>query len=95
MKSKITLSNIQSFFSAYKNLFLTQLGNKPEWFKEQVAYRMELCKNDCMIKRECLYCGCKVPEKLFSNKSCNNGKRFPDIMNENEWLKFKEKHEIK
>ncbi len=70
-------------------------GNKPEWYQEQIAYRMLQCKNDCMITKKCKYCGCAVPGKLFVDKSCNKGERFPDIMNEVEWIKYKEENGIR
>lgn len=95
MKKKVTLANIKSFLEGYKNMFLLKLGTKPDWFKEQVAYRMSVCSNDCMIKRECKYCGCDVPAKMLVEKSCNNGERFPDIMNEQDWIKYKEDNGIK
>ena len=38
---------------------------------------------------KCRFCGCKVPGKLYSTKSCNSGKLFPDMMNEAEWNGYK------
>lgn len=89
MRKEITLTNIKSFLEGYKNMFLLQLGSKPDYFKEQVAYRMSVCANDCMIKKQCKYCGCAVPAKMMVEKSCNGGQRFPDIMNEEQWNQFK------
>lgn len=94
MKKQITLNNIKSFLEGYKNMFLLQLGTKPDWFKEQVAYRMSACANDCMIKRECIKCGCSIPAKMMIEQSCNN-ERFPDIMNEQEWINFKKLNGIR
>lgn len=90
---KITLNNIQSFLEGYKNMFLLQLGTKPIWFKEQVAYRMSICANDCMITKKCIKCGCSVPGKLMTEQSCNTD-RFPNIMNEEDWIKFKKDNKI-
>ena len=72
---------------------LKMLGDKlnllPIYEKEQVLYRSEICKNDCMKKGKCIYCGCSVPGKLYVKKSCNKGKRFPDMMSVEDWNKFK------
>lgn len=42
----------------------------------------------------CVNCGCEVPGKLYVNKSCNGGYRFPDLMEKDEWDKFKIKNNI-
>lgn len=73
---------------------LKLLGDKfdllSEHQKEQVLYRLEICKNDCLVEKKCLYCGCSFPGKLYVKKSCNNNERFPDMMNSIEWDKYKE-----
>jgi hypothetical protein len=57
--------------------------------KEQVLYRSQICKDDCMKYGYCKECGCSVPGKLYVKKSCNGGKRFPDLMSKEEWEKYK------
>lgn len=78
---------------------LKLLGDKfdllSEHQKEQVLYRLEICKNDCLVEKKCLYCGCSFPGKLYVKKSCNNNERFPDMMNSIEWDKYKEEQNIK
>jgi len=88
MKHKLTLQNIKNYIEGNTNMFLTQFGDKPQYFKEQISYRMLLCSNDCALKGECIVCGCKYPGRLYTIKSCNPN-RFPDIMNEEDWIKFK------
>ncbi len=61
----------------------------PEHEREQVMWRAEICKDDCMKNGYCKYCGCDVPGKLYVNDSCNNGERFPDLMTKAEWEKHK------
>lgn len=77
---------------------LKMLGDKfnllPQHEREQVLYRSEICKDDCMKKGKCIYCGCSVPGKLYVKKSCNNGKRFPDMMNAEDWNQFKSNNNI-
>ena len=38
----------------------------PEFIKEQVLYRMELCK-DCANSSHCTHCGCISPVLFFSS----------------------------
>ena len=42
----------------------------------------------------CEKCGCDYPGKLYVNKSCNNGERFPDLMSAKEWEEFKKQNNI-
>jgi hypothetical protein len=94
MSNKITAKNIINFIEGN----LKMLGNKINLLstsqKEQVIWRSEICKDDCMIQGKCKYCGCSVPGKLYVVKSCNNGERFPDMMNQNEWEEYKKVNNI-
>ncbi len=67
----------------------------PEHQKEQFLFRVSLCKDDCFKSRKCIYCGCSVPGKLYVSESCNGGERFPDMMNPEEWEKYKKDKNIK
>ena len=82
MKQQITLKNIYSFIQGNLQMRLDGIGLKHKYYQEQIAYRM-------------LECGCNLPGKLYVDKSCNNGERFPDLMNEEDWLIYKKEHEIK
>lgn len=93
MSKKITLNNIKQYLEGNTQLMLDGLGLKPEYFREQIAYRMLQCP-DCISNKSCKYCGCDVPGKFYVEESCNNGKRFPDIMNEKEWREYKIKYKI-
>lgn len=77
---------------------LKMLGDKfdmiPQHEREQVLYRSEICKNDCMKYGYCVNCGCSVPGKLYVKKSCNDGGRFPDLMDAEDWEKYKEENNI-
>ena len=88
MKHKITLNNIKQYIEGNANMLLTELGSKPDYYKQQIAYRQLMCKDDCAKIGECIICGCKYPNKQFTIKSCNPS-RFPDIMNEEDWIEFK------
>lgn len=94
MKEKISLKNIKDYLQGNTQLILDGFGLKPEYYREQIAYRMLQC-SDCLSAKSCKYCGCSVPGKLYVSQSCNNGIRFPDIMDEERWKKFKEINDIK
>lgn len=93
-KKKITLKNIKQFLEGNSKMLAAQVGFLAPHIAEQVAYRMLLCK-DCLIDGACKYCGCDVPGKLYVWQSCNDGERFPDMMNQEDWIKFKETNDIK
>ena len=67
----------------------------PNHQKEQFLFRISICKHDCLKSRECIYCGCSVPGKLYVSKSCNDGERFPDMMDSEEWEIYKKEKKIK
>jgi hypothetical protein len=90
----VRLKNVKSFFQAYSRIVYDKLVGLPEHIQEQVAYRHNLCKDDCFVPNEegkigCKYCGCNPFDKAFATRSCNDGERFPDLMNEIEWLRYK------
>jgi hypothetical protein len=88
MMIKITLKNVKSFIRGHYNLYLDKLGMYPKHKQEQILYRISLC-SDCVSNEGCKYCGCAPNKKVYDNKSCNDGERFPDMLNEVEWNKFK------
>lgn len=62
--------------------------------QEQVLYRMEICKDDCVKYGYCKECGCSVPGKMYVKESCNGGKRFPNLMSAQDWNQYKIDHNI-
>ena len=82
------MSNIKSFIEGNFNYYIHKIGWYPAYKAEQILYRMEQCKNDCIPSGECIICNCPTEKKMFATKSCNE-ERFPDIMNEKDWNKFK------
>lgn len=94
MEKRITLTNIKSFIEGNTKMFLSDLGVQPQHLQEQYAYRMLQCKDDCVVSKECKYCGCSFPGKIYVSKSCNNGERFPDLMSAKEWEEFKKENKI-
>ena len=93
-KKEINLRNILSFIEGNTNYLMDIFGMYPDYKKEQVLWRLSLCKDDCVKEGECQYCGCPPHKKAFVDKSCNKGDRFPDMMGEEEWKEYKLKHKI-
>lgn len=101
MKKKITLKNINSFIEGNVNKLVYELGGKSKEYQEQIAYRALQC-NDCFVEgtfdegpRHCKQCGCSLPGKWHTVISCNGGERFPDLMSDEDWIKYKEENQIK
>lgn len=100
MSREITLDNIRQYIEGNKNKLLAEAGLKEDWYLEQIAYRQLKCQ-DCWIEghpaygpRTCKVCTCRLPGKWYVTQSCNYGARFPDLMNEQDWIKFKEENAI-
>ena len=93
MKSQITIKNIKSFIEGNSKMFLSKLGFEAEHLKEQVAYRMLKCKDDCVPQGYCKICNCGLPGKHYVEESCNP-ERFPNLMSAKEWENFKKINNI-
>ena len=91
---KITPKKILQFIEGNLKMLGDQFDILPHHEKEQVLYRMDICKDDCVKQGYCKYCGCSVPGKMYVNQSCNGGERFPDLMTKDAWQKYKEEHNI-
>ena len=85
---KITLKNVKSFIRGHYNLYLDKLGMYPKYKQEQILYRISLC-GDCVTNKGCKHCGCPPHKKVYDYKSCHRGERFPNMLSEVEWEKFK------
>ena len=90
----ITPKKIFQFFEGNLRMLGDEYFYLPRHLREQVAWRSEICKNDCMKDGACIKCGCSVPGKLYVRQSCNQGERFPDLMKEEEWDEYKIKNNI-
>jgi len=89
MKHEITLSNIYNYISGNANMILDKAGLVSNAFKEQIAFRHFKCKDDCVKAGRCMHCGCGLPGRFFTAKSCNKGVRFPDLMEDDKWEQYK------
>lgn len=93
IKNLLNHKNIANFIEGNGKYFIDKLSPEPLYLKEQRAYRLSQCKDDCLVTGECIICSCPPKKKVFVDESCNPD-RFPDIMNEEDWEKFKKEKEI-
>jgi hypothetical protein len=84
---------IRQYIEGNLNKLEDDLFGKPLYFKEQILYRASKCE-DCYRLGRCLNCGCELPGKHYVKESCNDGIRFPDLMNEEEWENYKKENKI-
>jgi hypothetical protein len=90
----ITPKKIFQFIEGNLKMLGDRIHVLPNHESEQVLYRSQICKDDCMKLGYCINCGCDVPGKLYVKESCNEGLRFPDLMNKKDWEEFKLKNNI-
>lgn len=90
---KNLLSNIKEFVEGNLNMLEDKVIGKPTYYVEQLLYRRSKCQ-DCFRMGACLNCGCDLPGKHYVTRSCNQGVRFPDLMDEAEWEVYKKDNNI-
>lgn len=97
MKLKdITNANIKSYIEGNLRYFLNNRKLMPDFIMEQVYYRLQVCKNDCVVTGRCKVCNCPTKKKAFATRSCNNGELFPDLfLDEGDWEEYKLLNNIK
>ena len=91
--AKITLRNILQYIEGNTRLLGDMIHLLPHHEKEQVIYRSQICKAECLSVGYCIQCGCDLPGKFYVKKSCNLD-RFPDMMSKTDWEKFKLDNQI-
>jgi hypothetical protein len=89
----ITPEKIRQYIEGNIKLWGDRFNMIPKHIKEQIIWRSFIC-SDCVDNGSCKYCGCEVPGKLYVTKSCNDGDRFPDLMDKQDWLEYKLQNNI-
>lgn len=92
-KPKISFKNILGVFQFLKR---SKLKNK-NFINEQIIWRrVEVIKNEpeCWESGHCIVCGCEILGKTMEDRGCSAievGEKqcYPDMMNKNEWEKYK------
>lgn len=77
---------VKDIYSGYTNYL--KADELPEYIKEQVLYRMELCK-DCASAPICPHCKCISPVLFFSATKTDKLGKWGPMVPEAEWNKFK------
>lgn len=95
MNKKVTFKDIINYAEGNSKQLVDKFDLLPKHKKEQFEWRKSICANDCVLEGKCKYCGCSVPGKLYVKKSCNEGERFPDMMDQLEWNIYKKENNIK
>lgn len=91
MSQKVTKQAIFNFIEANARMFTERF--QVTHIKEQISYRMLLCKDDCGKTGKCIKCGCDYPGRVYSSQSCNES-RFPNMMSRLDWEEFKKENTI-
>lgn len=91
---KITFEKVIQYVEGNLKMLGDQFGIAPNHICEQVLFRHEICKDDCVKYGYCINCGCSIPGKFYVTKSCNDGERFPDLMGAEEWEAYKKENNI-
>jgi hypothetical protein len=94
LKDIFKIKNIKSFIEGNSKYFYDKIIGSPTHITEQIVYRLEQCENDCVVNNTCIICGCPTNKKIFVTESCNPD-RFPDLMNNEDWGKYKLDNNIK
>lgn len=92
----ITANKIKSFIQGHSLYQLDKRFNiLSEHKKEQVFYRMFLCKDTCLKEGKCKSCGCDTPERFYIDKEYETRQCiFPDFMGKDIWEQFKKINQI-
>lgn len=91
---KVKLKDVENFIVGNYRFFKNKLIASPDYIKEQIYYRLSVCADDCLITNKCQYCPCPPKKKAWVTESCNDGERFPDLMNKDEWEQYKQDNNI-
>lgn len=105
--AKINLRNIKKFLQGWtryiyyllsKNKFAKKVGDSlnllPSYKQEQFNYRLQVMNKECLTSGHCVICGCGTPELQMADEACE-GKCYPEMMEEKEWVDFKINNNIK
>lgn len=93
MSNEINSKNILAFFQGNLRFYKSKIVKLAPHIKEQYYYRLYQCKDDCLKTRRCIKCNCPTIKKSLVSSSCNKA-RFPDLMSNREWQKYKEENNI-
>lgn len=89
----ITLHNITKYATAKvrkaRHYYGGDILGLDEHIVEQFEWRKTKAKAECMEKGACVECGCETPDLFYASEPCE-GNCYPDMMDKEEWKKYKE-----
>lgn len=91
-KHDITLKNIHAYLQGNLRYLAEQYG--PEFIRvephirEQIMFRMDVSKPECIAEKKCTECHCDVPGLMYADKMCG-GECYPEMMDKDTWEEFK------
>lgn len=106
--AKVNLKNIKKFIQGwiryiiYKLYLKKKLMDKvsdsftllPEHKREQFEYRLVTMNQTCLKQGSCVVCGCSTPQLQMADAACE-GNCYPEMMNEENWNKYKLENDLK
>lgn len=88
----VNLKNIQAYIQGNLRYLAEQYG--PEFIRmeqhirEQVMFRKDIARPDCIEDKKCKECHCDIPELFYADKQCG-GECYPEMMSKERWEEFK------
>lgn len=72
---------------------LSHIFEQVEWRMEQVAEKSP----ECILDGKCKICKCTTPDLFYADKACSNKENpcYPELMDKDSWIYFKNKSSIK
>jgi hypothetical protein len=94
-KDYLNPSNIRAFVEGNFMMFRDKFLDKsiPKHIKEQALYRALLCRH-CLIKGECIECGCTTPNLFFSKSKIDAGGKWEKMLTYSAWEKYKKSNDL-
>jgi len=89
----ITAKNVWAYIQGTGRKALSErysdIFQSPQHIQEQIVWREVIANKECYTSGKCIHCKCKMPDKLYSDKGCDDG-CYPEIMNRDAWNNFKQ-----
>jgi hypothetical protein len=101
MKAKITLRNIYAVLQAFFRKARRNVGGfdlQPYMYEQIIWRRTQVIEKspECWKSGSCIVCGCDILGKTMEDRQCSSETPcYPEMMNKENWKKYKELYNIK
>ena len=90
----ITMKNVWAYIQGTGRKKLMEdypdIYQSPRHIQEQIVWREVIANKQCFTSGQCISkCKCKMPDKLYSDKACDDG-CYPEMMDRDQWFRFKQ-----